>query len=205
MVVASENTNVIINGRTFFAVRAINLDMTIEPLSHPAEEVFTVTDHILQDPYKFKLTLKLTDRWADANTLAESRDEKFGLLQEWQVDRVLNVLQTDMGNYDNMLITKIRVIEDSRSKSSFDVEIEMQEIQIAFLQPIEEQWYVDEDGSVYEQAPYERTTVDGTLSKPKPGSNSEKGWTIGHNIGELIVFLSGAEDDDGMVWRWPWD
>lgn len=201
---ASENTNVIINGHTFFAISVVDLEMELRPLEHPAEHLFNVTDHIKQEPHSFKLSLKLMDRWIDSNTLAETRDEKLDLLKLWHNDRLLSVLQTDLGNYDNMLITKVRIIENTSSESAFSVEIKMKEVQIAFLQPISEQWYVDEDGSVYEQTPYERTTVDGTLSKPKPSDNSEKGWTIGHNVGEVFGWIVSA-GDDGIEWRWPWD
>lgn len=185
------NTNVYINGREFFAVSMVSVEMSIRPLSHSAEEIMTITDHIRVMPNKFKLILNLLDRWIDKDTLVETREEKFELIADWYKSRDMNTLSTDLGDYTNMLITSVKVIESDSSHTSYSVEIDMQEVVMAFLQHIEGQWYTDVDGNIYEQTAYESAYVDGVLSKSKPTTPPQKedDWFIGKHWGELQGWL----------------
>ena len=185
------NTNVYINGYEFLAVSVVSLEMSVRPLSHPAEEIFTITDHVRQMPDKIKLVLKLFDRWEDSNTLVESREEKLALIQEWYKNRDLNTLSTDLKDYTSMLITKVKIAEVDSSHNSFGVEIDLQEVLMAFLQHVEGQWYTDVDGNIYEQTAYESAYVDGVLSKSKPEAPYKEStdWYIGKYYDEMQGWL----------------
>lgn len=196
-----DNTPVKINGLEFLGVRICTMEAKNEELEHSTEENFVVADHVRREPVKLKMSMAVYDIWLHRDEMMFDRAYHYLKLKDWADKRLLCTVVSDLGVFDNMLITSLKVRESPNSKSSFDVNMDMKEIIVAYLQPIEEQWYYDVDGEVYESNTYENAVTDGTLSKPKENENTWHGWRFGYNIAEIHDWIVGGDAE----FKWPWE
>lgn len=196
-----ENTAVKINDNTFLGVRICIMEAKNVELDHTTEENFSIADHVRREPVKLKMTLSVLDYWKGRDLMLWDRAHQYVLLKNWADKRLLCTVESDLGVFENMLITSLKVKESPNTKTSFDVNLDMKEIIIAYLQPIEEQWYYDIDGQVYESNEYESAVADGTLSKPKDDENTWHGWRLGYNIAEVHDWVVGGDAE----FKWPWE
>lgn len=198
------NTHVLMNGFSFRATKMVILNMKTEPLEHTTEEGFKIIDHLREEPINIKLSMKAYDWWRNERQIYETRQFQIERLQAWKENKVIISLETDLGIFDNMIITVLKAAESSSSGSSYDLDIEMQQLYIAYLLPIEEQWYYDVDGEAYDQETYESTNVDGTLSEPRPKVVKNTHWNLGHNTGEIWDWATTLGKNE-IEWKWPWE
>ena len=112
------NTHVLMNGFSFRATRMVVLSMKTEPLEHTTEEGFNIIDHLREEPINIKLSMKAYDWWQEKHQIYETRQYQIERLQAWKKNKTIISLETDLGIFDNMIITVLKAAESSNSSSS---------------------------------------------------------------------------------------
>jgi hypothetical protein len=170
--------DVLIDGREYKAVRAVNLSLENKLMEHPVEEGFSISDEIIQEPIDILLDL----------ILLEDRDAEYGELRRLRDQgKVIDVV-CNFGAFNDMVVKSLSPVQ-TRSRNTYSCNLRLKQIRRATLKTKE---IIVPTGATPPESEY---NADSTAKSPSqedvddaPSKQQGKSWLESINLWVAGVF-----------------
>jgi len=211
------NTSIIIDGAKYKGCASIGFGASADMTDRTLENGDIAQDHINKQPITLNLDLTFYSTVFDSEDVVGSSHKasgeainsgKFNRLDQYLYimdlwdNKMMFDVECDLGYFESMVVTSIKVTENNKSSSSFEAAVELKEFNIVEFEAAVFQYITDADGKLVGVAPlgvYDKVT----LKKP-PKASENKDW-----MEQAHDWAAGWTEDHidpywqlGKVWNW---
>lgn len=190
--------NIIIDGIEYRGVEVNSMSLETEILKHAVEEGFEIADHLVVSPPSFSLTLNVFDYWeynpaSGVTELVSTREEQLEKLKQLWANVTPFPFECDFGSeqgifkFDKMIVTSLVVDQENSTKTSFAVDLDIEQVWTISLLPATFQFIVDEDGKVVGIQPSETGATEIVLTVPE--EVSETSWDGWYGVAAVAIII----------------